>query len=103
MNTKAVGIKDLRDHLSRYVREARGGTRILILDRDEVVAELHEPEMAYNIISHGDEADEMAKAGTLHRPKGNKKPCKPSPLSLPEGTAAAYLETDRADRNDSVR
>ena len=36
----AVGIKALKAQLSRYVDLARTGTRILITDREEVVAEM---------------------------------------------------------------
>lgn len=43
---KAVGIKALKNELSRYVQMARQGEIILVLDRDEVVAELRRPQTA---------------------------------------------------------
>lgn len=40
---RAVGIKQLRDRLSEYVRLAANGETVLVTDRDEVVAELRPP------------------------------------------------------------
>lgn len=39
----AVGIRELKDRLSEYVRRARAGEEVLITDRGEVVAELRAP------------------------------------------------------------
>lgn len=40
---RAVGIRELKDHLSEYVRLANGGEVVLVTDRDRVVAELVQP------------------------------------------------------------
>ncbi len=40
---KAVGISELTNHLSEYVRKVRGGESVLVTDRGEVVAELGPP------------------------------------------------------------
>ncbi len=40
---KAVGIKVLKDNLSKYLRMVRGGETILVMDRDKVIAEIHQP------------------------------------------------------------
>ena len=37
---KVVGIRELKDHLSEYVRLVRAGEELLLTDRGEVVAEL---------------------------------------------------------------
>ncbi len=39
IKVKSVGIKVLKARLSEYVRLATGGTRILVTERDQVVAE----------------------------------------------------------------
>lgn len=44
---KAVGIKDIGNNLSAHLREVRSGARILVSDRNTVVAELHEPGGVY--------------------------------------------------------
>jgi antitoxin (DNA-binding transcriptional repressor) of toxin-antitoxin stability system len=41
---KAVGIKVLKNKLSEYVRMAERGEKILVTDRDRVVAEMGPPE-----------------------------------------------------------
>jgi|SRR5579863_6335788 len=40
---KAVGIRELKNRLSEYVRHARSGEGVLVTDRGEVVAELNPP------------------------------------------------------------
>ena len=40
---KAVGLRELKNRLSEYVREVRRGERVLVTDRGEVVAELSPP------------------------------------------------------------
>jgi antitoxin (DNA-binding transcriptional repressor) of toxin-antitoxin stability system len=40
---RVVGIKMLKNKLSEYVRIAAGGERVLVTDRDRVVAELGPP------------------------------------------------------------
>jgi antitoxin (DNA-binding transcriptional repressor) of toxin-antitoxin stability system len=38
-----VGMRELRDNLSRYLRQARQGASILVMSHDEVVAEIVPP------------------------------------------------------------
>lgn len=40
---KSVGIRDLKNKLSEYIREVRSGEAVLVTDRGEVVAELIPP------------------------------------------------------------
>jgi antitoxin (DNA-binding transcriptional repressor) of toxin-antitoxin stability system len=40
---KSVGLRELKNRLSRYVREVRSGDGVLVTDRGEVVAELNPP------------------------------------------------------------
>lgn len=39
----SVGIRELKDHLSKYVRQAEAGEVVLVTDRGKVVAELAPP------------------------------------------------------------
>jgi len=43
---KSVGIRELKNKLSDYVRQVRAGERILVTDRGEVVAEMNPPGQA---------------------------------------------------------
>ena len=40
---KAVGLRELKNRLSEYVRDVRSGEGILVTDRGQVVAELNPP------------------------------------------------------------
>jgi hypothetical protein len=40
---KTVGIKELKNNLSSYLREVRSGSTVLVSDRGDIVAELREP------------------------------------------------------------
>jgi antitoxin (DNA-binding transcriptional repressor) of toxin-antitoxin stability system len=40
---RAVGIRELRDHLSEYIRVVAAGEVVLVTDRDVVVAEISPP------------------------------------------------------------
>jgi prevent-host-death family protein len=48
---KSVGVRELKNRLSEYLRDVRAGERVLVTDRGEVVAELappghsHEPDV----------------------------------------------------------
>jgi prevent-host-death family protein len=43
---QVVAIRELKNHLSEYVRRVRAGERLLITSHGEVVAELRSPEPA---------------------------------------------------------
>ena len=43
MAVKSVGVRELKNRLSEYLREVRAGERVLVTDRGEVVAELAPP------------------------------------------------------------
>ena len=42
---KAVNVTELKTHLSKYLRQASRGTRIVVKDREEAIAELGPPHM----------------------------------------------------------
>jgi antitoxin (DNA-binding transcriptional repressor) of toxin-antitoxin stability system len=98
---KTVGIKDLKNNLSAYLREVRQGTRVFVSDRGEVVAELHEPGAVY---ATEDESNPVLAAwvreGVVTLPKRPMTPVPKSPVRLPNGTAARLLDEDRRDRDE---
>ena len=96
---KTVGIKDLKNNLSAWLREVRRGTRILVSDRASVVAELHEPGATYETDpTRSPVLDEWIRAGIVTMPRAKKRPLPVSPVSLPEGTAARLLDEERGER-----
>lgn len=93
---KTVGIRDLRNALSRYVRRAEAGERILVTDHGRVIAALApatgegpEPWPGYRrMLAAG-----IVTPPTEHRPtfRGIKT------LKLPRGTARRLIDEDRCE------
>jgi antitoxin (DNA-binding transcriptional repressor) of toxin-antitoxin stability system len=93
---KTVGVKELKNNLSAYLREVRRGIRVLVSDRNRVVAELHEPVSGYAVDDPRDpRLAEWIEAGVLSPPTVRKSKLPPSPVRLAEGTAARLLDADR--------
>lgn len=94
----AAGIRDLKTHLSRYLREVASGQTVLVTDRGRVVAEVRPPgssdaaadttELRYR---------EMVIAGAV-RPAANQRDRSWADwrgLGLPTGTAQMLIDADR--------
>jgi len=93
---KTVGIKELKNNLSAYLREVRLGTRVYVSDRDEIVAELHEPGAVYTTAEDPNPVlAAWSRAGIVTLPKHLKVPLQKSPVRLAKGTAARLLDEDR--------
>jgi len=60
--TNIVGVAELRQNLSRYLRRVERGERLLVTDRNRPVAELGPPPSA------GSELDRLIAAGRVSRP-----------------------------------
>lgn len=94
----AVGIRELKNKLSEYLRLVRAGERILVTDRGEVVAELGPP-------GEGPRSDlppklrEMIRAGEV-RPAAPREGHRTPLLSrlAPDGTAQRLIDEDRGER-----
>jgi antitoxin (DNA-binding transcriptional repressor) of toxin-antitoxin stability system len=95
---KTVGIKELKNKLSAYLREVRRGARVLVSDRNRVVAELHEPRAGY---AADDAIDptlaEWIDAGAVAPPTMPKAKLPASPVRLPDGAAEKLLDEDRGE------
>ncbi len=93
---RAVGIRELKDHLSEYVRIANSGEVVLVTDRDRVVAELVQPGGRQD---RGDALWASLVADGLVRPA---LVCDRSPPPYVGGASAedlrAELDADREDR-----
>ena len=96
---KTVGLRELKNRLSEYVRDVRNGETVLVTDRGEVVAELRKPLPP--------EAPEdpypglllLAQRGLLTLGGANAPELYPSlPPLLPPGSAAALLDEERGER-----
>ena len=98
-NVKSVGLRDLKNRLSEYVREVRSGEAVLVTDRGEVVAELNPP---------GQRADErgvpsalaaLARRGLLTLGVSNNAVAYPKlPQALKQRQSADLLDQERGAR-----
>ena len=97
---KTVGIKELKNQLSAYLREVRRGVRVLVSDRNRIVAELHEPRATYHV---ADPVDPVLAAwiddGTVTPPSREKSELPPSPVRAPDGTALSLIAQDRGEES----
>jgi hypothetical protein len=97
----AVGVKELKNNLSAYLREVRSGATVLVSDRDNVVAEMHEP---YSRSALGEALNpllqEWAGAGLVSLPKTGKASLPVSPVKLRAGTSARLLKNDREETRE---
>jgi len=94
---KSVGLRDLKNRLSEYIRQVRSGEAVLVTDRGEVVAELIPP---------GQRADErgvpsalvaLARRGQLTLGDSNEAVAYPKfPRSLKRRHAAELLDQERS-------
>ena len=96
---KAVGIRELKNRLSEYVRMVRAGEEILVTDRGEVVAELRAPQRTASPAEPYPELARLVRQGRI-RPGGVNRPelYPVLPPIAPAGTAARLLDEERSER-----
>jgi antitoxin (DNA-binding transcriptional repressor) of toxin-antitoxin stability system len=96
---KTVGIRELKNSLSEYVRQVRAGEEILVTDRGEPVAELRAPTPADARQSLHPGLAGLARRGILTLGEENSPSAYPR-LSqlLPAGSAQDLLAEERRER-----
>jgi antitoxin (DNA-binding transcriptional repressor) of toxin-antitoxin stability system len=94
---KAVGVRELKNRLSEYLRLVRGGEEILVTDRGEVVAELRRPspriELPHPALMEAIRQG-RARLGSPNRPELYPRL---EPI-LPPGAAERLLAAERGER-----
>jgi hypothetical protein len=97
-NLKTVGVKDLKNNLSAYLREVKQGIKIFVTEHNSIIAELHEP-FSNPILpdSKNSILTEWVNNKIIIMPQDKKtKICK-SNIKLKKGVALALLNEDREE------
>ncbi|MEE9255476.1 MAG: type II toxin-antitoxin system prevent-host-death family antitoxin [Pseudomonadales bacterium] len=90
----SVGIRELKNRLSEYLRKVRRGEKIMVTDRGEVVAELRPPTNAQDpgLVLR-------ARAGKVRLGAPNRADLYPKVTpALSSGTAKRLLDQERGER-----
>ncbi|HSM92413.1 MAG TPA: type II toxin-antitoxin system prevent-host-death family antitoxin [Anaeromyxobacteraceae bacterium] len=97
---KTAGVRELKAHLSGYLRDVARGDVVLVTDRGRVVAELRPPGAAEQALSPADvRYRKLVAEGRLRpapAPASLVWPDRPKPL-LRRGTSAALLDAERGE------
>ncbi len=91
---KTVGVKDLKNNLSAYLREVKLGARILVTERNSVIAELREP-LSGDLSAVNSLREQWIRDGRIRPALSAKIPCSPSPIQSPSGTSQRLINEDR--------
>ena len=92
----SAGIREFKDHLSRYIRRIEAGERIAITAHGRVVAEL--VPAGAKTTGPASRFDELVASGVIRRPVEAGDPTEDWPdISLSPGTAADLIDADRGE------
>lgn len=89
---KTVGVKELKNNLSAYLKEVQRGVRLLVTDRNVVVAELREPLSSNPVEEKNPLYAQYVREGKIRPALHPKTACSRTFVKLPEGTAQAILD-----------
>jgi hypothetical protein len=96
---RTVGIRELKAHLSRVLREVQSGETVLVTDRGKVIAELRQPGLAGQALSPVEQKlAELAAKGVLKLAEKPWSEYTPSPIKVPPGTLQAMIDDMRDER-----
>jgi len=96
---KTIGVRELKAHLSRVLRDVQAGDAVLVTDRGRVIAELRRPDASPVASSPAERALlRLAADGHLRLAEPLPDPYGASPVKSPEGTARDLLNEDRGER-----
>ena len=94
----SVGIRELKNRLSEYLRMVRRGEVIMVTDRGEAVAELHQPVNAPEAAIYP-ELLRRARTGKVRLGGSNHAGLYPRvPATMAPGTAQRLLREERGER-----
>lgn len=96
---KAVGVRELKNRLSEYLRAVKQGEQILITDRGQVIAELRQPSAYSDQGGLAPALASMVRERTIEVGLPNNAEAYPAqPRRVPDGTAVRVLGELRDER-----
>jgi prevent-host-death family protein len=97
---KAVGVRELKAHLSRFLRDVQAGEVVLVTDRGRVIAELRGAPDTARPESPVDRGLRLlgARAALTVREPHDPAAYGASPLRAPAGTGQSLLDAERGER-----
>jgi prevent-host-death family protein len=96
---RSVGLRELKNRLSEYVRAVRSGEAVLVTDRGEVVAELLPPGQGADARGASYGLAALARRGDLTLGSPNEPALyRKLPRLLKRRTAASLLDDERSTR-----
>jgi antitoxin (DNA-binding transcriptional repressor) of toxin-antitoxin stability system len=102
-NTKTVEVEDLKNNLRAYLRDVKRGTRILVADRDRVIAELRDLSAPYTNTSEDNPVlERWVREGKVRIPTRPRGPMESTGLKSSAGTAERLLDEARRERWEQV-
>jgi hypothetical protein len=93
-----VGVRELKNRLSEFLREVRRGSRILVTDRNRVVAELREPDLSRPAGQAAPYPAGVLAEGRIHSRRVTKPYFPEHSLRVPAGTVERLLKEEREER-----
>ena len=94
---RSVGVKQLKDNLSAFLRRVKEGEIVLVTERSDVIAEIRQPTTAVPPAGEDAAAQDWARDGRLALPARPKTRLARSPVKLAEGASQRLLDEDRGD------
>ena len=89
-----TGIRELKDNLSRYIRQIEAGERVIVTAHGRVVAELVPPSAGRQV--RASQFDQLIASGVITPPDETGDPLEDCPeIRLLPGTASALIDCDR--------
>ena len=95
---RAIALGDLQAKLDEYIHLAEGGERVLITDRDRVVAELVPPRDDHSPWSAESPLSDAIRRGWITPPAARNRPLPPPTPVAPLSELLGELAKDREDR-----
>ena len=92
---KTVGIRELKNRISEYLREVRLGTTVLVTDRGVVIAEIREPDRGAVRAAETSLIAGWIEQGRVRAPFSAKQPLGPTSTRLADGVSRALLDQER--------